>query len=249
MKLKRLLIFAVMSAALSCGKENPSGDGHDWPVLPDEEPDVEVPDPGIVGSLPAVSVRNGEFVTSEGALPMWGVNLQPCLSWEYDNRLAPRGIQETSDALCSVAYNNVMEVSRLGADIIRVRKMFRDNLADYRAKAEAVDKAEIYKDSFAIGVCDPTGTESPTVVGAQAANSLLEIRSIKAAIVLTPYDGKIYVSARSIDEVNVQIMMEKLGGGGHKSVAGAQLTDVSVEEAKDRIKAIIDEMMNEGDIL
>ena len=138
---------------------------------------------------------------------------------------------------------------RNGADIIRVRKMFRDNLADYRAKAEAVDKAEIYKDSFAIGVCDPTGTESPTVVGAQAANSLLEIRSIKAAIVLTPYDGKIYVSARSIDEVNVQIMMEKLGGGGHKSVAGAQLTDVSVEEAKDRIKAIIDEMMNEGDIL
>lgn len=120
MKLKRLLIFAVMSAALSCGKENPSGDGHDWPVLPDEEPDVEVPDPGIVGSLPAVSVRNGEFVTSEGALPMWGVNLQPCLSWEYDNRLAPRGIPETSDALCSVAYNNVMEVSRLGADIIRV---------------------------------------------------------------------------------------------------------------------------------
>ena len=139
-------------------------------------------------------------------------------------------------------------LKRNGADIIRVRKMFRDNLADYRAKAQAIDKAEIYRDAFAIGVCDPEGTESPTVVGAQAANSLLEIRSIKAAIVLTPYDGKVYLSARSIDEVNVQLMMEKLGGGGHKSVAGAQLAGATIEEAKERLKAIIDEMLDEGDI-
>ena len=140
-------------------------------------------------------------------------------------------------------------LKRNGADIVRVRKMFRDNLNDYRAKAEAIDKAEIYRDCFAIGVCDPEGTESPTVVGAQAANSLLDIRSIKAAIVLTPFNGKIYLSARSIDEVNVQVMMEKLGGGGHKSVAGAQLSDMSLDEAKQKLKAVIDEMMNEGDIL
>ena len=140
-------------------------------------------------------------------------------------------------------------LKRNGADIVRVRKMFRDNLNDYRAKAEAIDKAEIYRDCFAIGVCDPEGTESPTVVGAQAANSLLDIRSIKAAIVLTPFNGKIYLSARSIDEVNVQVMIEKLGGGGHKSVAGAQLSDMSLDEAKQKLKAVIDEMMNEGDIL
>ncbi len=140
-------------------------------------------------------------------------------------------------------------LKRNGADIVRVKKLFRDDLADYRAKAKAIDSAEIYKGSFAISVCDPEGVESPTVVGAQAANSLLDIRSIKAAVVLTPYDGKIYLSARSIDEVNVQVMMEKLGGGGHKSVAGAQLTGVTMDEALERLKAVIEEMLEEGDVL
>ena len=112
----------------------------------------------------------------------------------------------------------------------------------------AVDKAEIYKDAFAISVCDPRGTESPTVVGAQAANSLLEIRGIKASVVMTPVNGKIYISARSIDEVNVQVMMEKLGGGGHKTVAGAQLKDVTVEEAREKVRAAIDEMLTEGEV-
>ncbi len=137
---------------------------------------------------------------------------------------------------------------RSGADIVRVRKMFRENYADYKAKADAVDKAEIYRSNFAISVCNPEGTESPTVVGAQAANSLLEIRGIKAAVVLTPYDEKIFISARSIDEVNVQVMMEKLGGGGHKAVAGAQLKDVSLEDAIAKVKEAIDIMMDEGEI-
>lgn len=137
---------------------------------------------------------------------------------------------------------------RSGADIVRVRKMFRENYADYKAKADAVDKAEIYRNNFAISVCNPEGTESPTVVGAQAANSLLEVRGIKAAVVLTPYDGKIFISARSIDEVNVQVMMEKLGGGGHKAVAGAQLKDVSLDDAIAGVKEAIDIMMDEGEI-
>ena len=137
---------------------------------------------------------------------------------------------------------------RSGADVVRIRKMFRDNLQDYKAKAEAVDRAEIYRESFAISVCNAEGTESPTVVGAQAANSLLEIRGIKASVVMTPVGDKIYISARSIDEVNVQVMMEKLGGGGHKAVAGAQLKDVSVEEARDQVKEAIDEMLEEGEV-
>ncbi|MGI6080728.1 MAG: DHH family phosphoesterase [Candidatus Avilachnospira sp.] len=139
-------------------------------------------------------------------------------------------------------------LKRSGADIIRIRKIFRDNFADYKAKARAVDTAEIYRDHFAISECDPEGTEAPTVVGAQAANSLLEINGIKASIVLTKYQEKIYVSARSIDEVNVQVMMEKLGGGGHKSVAGAQLKDMSLDEAKTKIKEIIDDMLKEGEV-
>ena len=139
-------------------------------------------------------------------------------------------------------------LKRCGADIIRVRKMFRENLVDYKAKADAIDKAEIYRDNFAISTCNAEGAEAPTVVGAQAANSLLEIRGIKAAIVLTPYQDKIYISARSIDEVNVQVMMEKLGGGGHKGVAGAQLAGAKLEDAKAKVRAAIDEMLEEGEI-
>ena len=87
--------------------------------------------------------------------------------------------------------------------------------------------------------------ESPTIVGAQAANELLNIVGIKASFVLTEYQGKIYVSARSIDEVNVQVMMEKLGGGGHFTVSGAQLKDCSAEEAKERVRSAIDEYLKE----
>ena len=137
---------------------------------------------------------------------------------------------------------------RSGADIVRIRKMFRENLEDYKAKADAVDKAEIYRDSFAISVCNAEGTESPSVVGAQAANSLLEIRGIKASVVLTQVGEKIYTSARSIDEVNVQVMMEKLGGGGHRTVAGAQFTGISIDEAKARVREAIDKMIEEGEV-
>ena len=86
--------------------------------------------------------------------------------------------------------------------------------------------------------------ESPTIVGAQAANELLNIIGIKASFVLTEYNDKIYISSRSIDEINVQIIMEKLGGGGHLNVAGAQLT----VQAKRMIQDTLDEMLKEGDI-
>lgn len=139
-------------------------------------------------------------------------------------------------------------LKRAGANTTRVRKMFRDSYNDYMAKAEAIDKAEIYRDHFAFSECNAELADSPTVIGAQAANSLLEIDNIKAAIVLTPFNGQIYVSARSIDDVNVQVMMEKLGGGGHMSVAGAQLKNITMEEARAEIKSVIDDMIEQGDI-
>ncbi len=138
---------------------------------------------------------------------------------------------------------------RSGADITRVRKMFREKPADYMAKAEAVHNAEIYNKHFAISVCSAEGIESPTVIGAQAANELLNIIGIKASVVLTKYNDIIYVSARSIDEINVQVMMEKIGGGGHRSMAGAQIKGMSIESAIKRIKEIISEMIKEGDLL
>ena len=137
---------------------------------------------------------------------------------------------------------------RSGADITRVRKLFRENMRDYQAKAEAVRAAEVYKDAFAISQCPAEGLESPTIIGAQAANELLEIRGIKASVVLTEYNGTVYFSARSIDEVNVQVMMEKLGGGGHRTIAGAQIEGVSIEEAKARLKEVIGQMLEEGEV-
>lgn len=136
---------------------------------------------------------------------------------------------------------------RCGADITRIRKIFRENFKDYQAKAAAISSAEIYRDAYAFSTIDPKGLESPTVVCAQAANELLNIRGIKASIVLTLYNDIIYVSARSIDEMNVQVLMEKLGGGGHRTIAGAQLREGSLPEAIATIKQAIDEMIKEGE--
>lgn len=136
---------------------------------------------------------------------------------------------------------------RCGADITRVRKMFRDDMESYRAKAEAVRLAEVYREEYAIAEC-PSNIDNPTVLGAQAANELLDISGIKASFVLTVYDGRIYMSARSIDEVNVQIIAERLGGGGHINAAGAQFDYMDVDQAIERLKDTIDQMIEDGDI-
>jgi c-di-AMP phosphodiesterase-like protein len=137
---------------------------------------------------------------------------------------------------------------RYGADVTRVRKMFRDGAAEYKAKAEAVRNAEIYKNAYALSICPTEGLESPTEIGAQAANELLGINGIKASFVMTPYNGKTYISARSIDEVNVQIIMERLGGGGHMNIAGAQLSDISPQTAIYVVKETLDQMLEDGSI-
>lgn len=137
---------------------------------------------------------------------------------------------------------------RNGADVTRVRKLFRDDAAEYKAKADAVSQAEIYKNVFAISVCTGEDVASPTVVGAQAANELLNIKGIKASFILTPYNGIIYISARSIDEVNVQVIMERMGGGGHLNIAGAQIENGSIEEGVVAIKRTLDSMIEEGEL-
>ncbi|HIT88947.1 MAG TPA: DHH family phosphoesterase [Candidatus Merdenecus merdavium] len=137
---------------------------------------------------------------------------------------------------------------RSGADITRVRKLFRNDMVDYKARAEAIKNAEIYKNAYAITICPSEGIKNPTVVGAQASNELLNILGVKASFVITEYNGKMYISARSIDEVNVQIIMERMGGGGHMNIAGAQLEGKDVEETKKFIKHILDKMLEDGDI-
>lgn len=136
-----------------------------------------------------------------------------------------------------------------GADISRVRRMFRDDMADYKAKAMAIQNTEIFLDEFALSTYVPTGEEiSPTVVGAQAANELLNVKNIKASFVLTPYNDQIYISARSIGNVNVQIIMEELGGGGHMNLAGAQMKDTTVPQVMKLLKNTIEQKIEEGDL-
>ncbi len=137
---------------------------------------------------------------------------------------------------------------RNGADVTRVRKLFRDDAAEYKAKADAVSQAEIYRRYYAISICTGEDVASPTVVGAQAANELLNIKGIKASFILTRYNGIIYISARSIDEVNVQVIMERMGGGGHLNVAGAQLENGTIEEGIESIKRTLDAMIEEGEL-
>lgn len=133
---------------------------------------------------------------------------------------------------------------RNGADVTRVRKMLRDNIDSYKARAEAVRSAEIYHECFAIAKCPSEGLESPTVVGAQAANELLNIAGVKASFVLTSYNNEVYISARAIDEVNVQVMMERMGGGGHLNIAGAQVKD-TLENTEKMLKDIIEQICQE----
>ena len=137
---------------------------------------------------------------------------------------------------------------RCGADIPYVRKIFRDDMDSYRAKASIISNAEVYRQQFAIARGQNLRVDSLTIIGAQAANELLDIEGIRASFVLTVYQGRIYVSARSIDEVNVQIIMERLGGGGHMNASGTQFDHTNMEEAVNCVKAQIDRMIEEGDI-
>ena len=137
---------------------------------------------------------------------------------------------------------------RCGADITYVRKVLRDDIDAYRAKSAILSSTEIYHKMYAIASGDNLRVESPTIVGAQAANELLNIDGVKGSFVLTVFNGKIYVSARAIDEVNVQIIMERLGGGGHINAAGAQINHTDLDKAIDTLKELIDVMIEEGEI-
>lgn len=137
---------------------------------------------------------------------------------------------------------------RCGVEVTRVRKLLREDMSAYKARAEIVRHAQVYRGAFAIAVSEESNVESPTVVGAQAANELLNIVGIKASFVLTEYQNKVYISSRSIDEIDVQLIMERLGGGGHLNVAGAQIENSSLAEVKRKLQDTIDILIDVGEI-
>ena len=137
---------------------------------------------------------------------------------------------------------------RMGADVTRVRKMFREDREHYMVRAQLINSAEIYMDEFSVAEFYPGDLAGATVVGAKAANELLNIQGVRGSFVITKLSDYIYVSARSIDELNVQVIMEKMGGGGHLTVAAAQVKNKSVIEVKQQLLDILAEMKKEGEI-
>lgn len=158
---------------------------------------------------------------------------------DTDNFMAKSGVR---------TFEAVAFLRRNGADILRIRKMFRSDLTEFKVQAQAIQNMELFMDCFAIAPCNAGECPSPTVVAAKIADNLLDLNGIRASFVLTEFNNKIYISARSIDELNVQVVMEKLGGGGHISSAGAQLTECTLAQAADKLKQILIKMKEEGDI-
>ena len=158
---------------------------------------------------------------------------------DTDNFLTKTGVRTFEAA----AY-----LRRHGADVTRIRKGFRSDMQEYMVRTEAIQNTEIYLEAYAITVCKADEVDSPTILGAKVANELLDIQGVKASFVLTEFNNKIYISARSIDELNVQVVMEKIGGGGHMSVAGTQLEDKTIEEAKEILHDLLNTMKEEGEL-
>ncbi len=133
---------------------------------------------------------------------------------------------------------------RMGVDPVNVRRLFKTDLKNYIAKADIIKSAVIYKDNIAFSYLYE---ECPnmTVTVAQAADELLDISNIEAAFVLAKSGNRVLISGRSLESINVQVILEKLGGGGHITIAGAQLDDVSIEEADGMLKNAIDEVLSQ----
>lgn len=134
---------------------------------------------------------------------------------------------------------------RNGADLSSVKMMFQNDFSSYVRCANVVQRAKIRKSGIAISYCDRNIPDS-MLVAAQAADELLGIRGIFAAFVLAETDEQTAISGRSYGQINVQVILEKLGGGGHLTMAGAQLKGATTEEAIAKLEAAIDEYEQEN---
>lgn len=133
---------------------------------------------------------------------------------------------------------------QLGADIIDVKKMFAGHLETYLKKAEIISLAEVNND-IAIALCPPDIKDN--VLAAQVADELLNITGVQVSFVLAKIDDEVFISGRSFGDINVQVILETLGGGGHMTIAGAKLKGVSIEEAKEQLQQAIDKYLREGE--
>ncbi len=144
----------------------------------------------------------------------------------------------------AITFEAAAFLRRHGADSTRVRLLFQNDMASYQAKASAVKDAKmIYKD-IAFSVC-PSDVENSVLTTAMAADDLLNIVGVKASFVCCFLEEVVYISARSFGEINVQMIMEKLGGGGHMTISGAQLSHCTIEQAEQKLKEAIESYLKE----
>ncbi|NSW90047.1 MAG: DHH family phosphoesterase [Firmicutes bacterium] len=135
-------------------------------------------------------------------------------------------------------------LKKQGVDPLSVRQLFQNDLSTFLNISAIVRDAEIMENSIAISICPPN-IKNTLLTAAKAADELLSLSGIIAAFVLCSVNNGVSISGRSLGELNVQVVLEKLGGGGHQTVAGAQLQDISVNEAKEKLKHAIIEYISE----
>lgn len=133
---------------------------------------------------------------------------------------------------------------KMGVDPVNIRRLFRNDIGFYIQKSKIISHAQVYHGIVAIAICEGIGRDAQVVV-AQAADDLLNIAGIEASFVLAKVGNRIMISGRSLDSINVQVILEKLGGGGHITIAGAQLENHSLTVAEAKLKEAIDEVMSE----
>ena len=132
-------------------------------------------------------------------------------------------------------------LKKTGIDVAAITKAFQNDVDTYVAIADVIRNSEIVYDNIAIALC-PTGIENQIQVTAQAADELLNLNGIECSFVLSKYENKVYISGRSTGEHNVQVILEKFGGGGHMMIAGAQIENAEVEDVKKMLISVIGEM-------
>ena len=162
------------------------------------------------------------------------------------NYMLPRkiAIEATTDAVNTMRMNDKAAafLRQLGADTVEVKKLLQNDFQDTISKYQIIKSARLYRQELAIAALNTTTTRT---LAAQAADELLNISGITASFVLYPDNDQVIISARSIGDANVQMILEPLGGGGNTATAGAQVKNASVKEVLDRLVCAIDNFYGE----
>ncbi|HHW91468.1 MAG TPA: phosphoesterase, partial [Firmicutes bacterium] len=133
---------------------------------------------------------------------------------------------------------------RSGADQETIQRLLQDDWVTFINRAEIIKRAEVFYGKVALALVSQQG-ERAQLLAAQAADELLSIEDFAASFVIYPTVGGTAISARSTGDINVQVMMEQLGGGGHMTIAGAQLEGVTLSQARERVLEVIHEYFAE----